>query len=79
MRLLCREPPDAALRSLLLQERYLEQLLATPLLTDHEREIIKWGKNAKITIPKRLSRSGAHTTTYRNATALECLVSHTSL
>ena len=74
-----REPPNAALRSLLLQERYLEQLLATPLLTDHEREIIKWGKNAKITIPKRLSRSGAHTITYRNATALECLVGCISL
>ena len=74
-----RETPNAALQSLLLQERYLEQLLATPLLTDHEREIIKWGKNAKITIPKRLSRSGAHTITYRNATALECLVRCTPL
>ena len=59
----------------LLQERYLEQLLAGPVLTDEERDVIRWGSNAKITIPKRFSKSGTHAKSYRAATAIECLVS----
>lgn len=56
------------------QERYLEQLLAGPILSDEEKDVIRWGNNAKISTPKRFSKSGTHGKTYRAATALECLV-----
>ncbi len=59
----------------LLQERYLEQLMAGPVLSAEEKDVIRWGNNAKITIPKRFSQSGKHAQTYRAATAIECLVS----
>lgn len=58
-----------------LQERYLEQLMAGPFLLAEEQDVVRWGKNAKITIPKRFSQSGKHAQTYRAATAIECLVS----
>lgn len=58
-----------------LQERYLEQLMAGPFLSPEEHDIIRWGGNAKITIPKRFSQSGKHAQTYRAATSIECLVS----
>ena len=61
---------------LLLQERHLEQLLAGPVLSDEERDVIRWGNNAKISIPKRFGKSGTHAKTYRAATAMECLVSY---
>ena len=60
---------------LLLQERHLEQLLAGPVLSDEERDVIRWGNNAKISIPRRFGKSGTHAKTYRAATAMECLVS----
>jgi len=59
----------------LIQERYLEQLMAGPFLSAEEQDVIRWGNNAKITIPKRFSQSGKHAQTYRAATAIECLVS----
>lgn len=59
-----------------LQERYLEQLMAGPFLSAEEQDVVRWGKNAKITIPKRFSQSGKHAQTYRAATAIECLVRH---
>ncbi|KAA6420585.1 MAG: RNA binding, partial [Trebouxia sp. A1-2] len=56
------------------QERYLEQLMAGPVLSAEEKDVIRWGNNAKITIPKRFSQSGKHAQTYRAATAIECLI-----
>ncbi|KAL3130789.1 hypothetical protein ABBQ38_000128 [Trebouxia sp. C0009 RCD-2024] len=56
------------------QERYLEQLVAGPFLSPEEHDIIRWGNNAKITIPKRFSQSGKHAQTYRAATSIECLI-----
>ncbi|DBA72086.1 hypothetical protein WJX79_005192 [Trebouxia sp. C0005] len=58
------------------QERYLEQLMAGPVLSAEEKDVIRWGNNAKITIPKRFSQSGKHAQTYRAATAIECLVGY---
>lgn len=58
------------------QEVYLEQLMAGPFFSAEERDVVRWGTNAKITIPKRFSQSGKHAQTYRAATAIECLVSH---
>lgn len=60
---------------LLPQERHLEQLLAGPVLSDEEKDVIRWGNNAKISIPRRFGKSGSHAKTYRAATAMECLVS----
>ena len=45
-------------------------LLSSPLLTADEREVLRWGHNAKVVAPKRLK----HVDTYKRATALECLV-----
>lgn len=58
------------------QEVYLEQLMAGPFFSAEERDVVRWGNNAKITIPKRFSQSGKHAQTYRAATAIECLVGY---
>lgn len=49
-------------------------LHAGDFLTDEERDVLRWGGNAKVTVPQRFSKSGAHAVTYKRATALECLV-----
>lgn len=64
--------PDKAM---IMQARYLEQLLAGPVLSEEEKGVVQWGKNAKITIPRRFGSNGPHAKTYRAATAIECLVS----
>ena len=69
------EVKGCALMMAVLQERYLEQLMAGPILSPEEHDVIRWGGNAKITIPKRFSQSGKHAQTYRAATSIECLVS----
>lgn len=58
------------------QAAAVEQLTAGPFLTDAERDILRWGRNAKVkAIPKRLTGGGAATAgLYRSATALEVLV-----
>ena len=58
-----------------MQARYLEQLLAGPILSAEERVIIRWGNNAKMTTTKSFAKSGLRLKTYRDATAIECLVS----
>lgn len=56
------------------QEVYYGVLHAGDFLTDEERDVLRWGGNAKVTVPQRFSKSGAHAVTYKRATALECLV-----
>jgi len=55
---------------------YFEVLVCGPLLSEDEREVLKWGHNAKVghNAPKRLTH-GKQLDTYKKATALECLVS----
>ncbi|KAK9821245.1 hypothetical protein WJX74_000535 [Apatococcus lobatus] len=61
------------------QETLLETLLAGPLLSPSEHDIVRWGRNAQTTTPTRFSKSSVHKNTYRNATALECLVGYLHL
>ena len=56
------------------QEIYFGVLVAGDFLTDEERDVLRWGGNAKVTTPARFSKSGSHGRTYMRATALECLV-----
>ena len=56
------------------QETYYELLLAGQFIDEEERTILKWGRNAKVTIPPRFKASGKHAETYKHATAMECLV-----
>lgn len=57
------------------QEVYYGVLHAGDFLTAEERDVLRWGGNAKVTVPPRFSKSGSHAVTYKRATALECLVS----
>lgn len=57
-----------------LQEVYYGVLHAGDFLTDEEQDVLRWGGNAKVTVPPRFSKSGSHAVTYKHATALECLV-----
>ena len=56
------------------QAAALDTLLAGPLLTDEERDVVRWGKNARVSVPKRFAGAGPHAATYRSATAAEALV-----
>ena len=38
----------------LAQETYYELLLAGQFISEEEREVLRWGRNAKVTIPARL-------------------------
>ncbi len=51
-------------------------LMEDSFLTEEELEVLRWGKNATGTSPKRLSQNGLSKEIYRSATAIECLVSH---
>ena len=59
-----------------LQAVLYEVLVSGPLLSDDEREVLRWGHNARVgqNAPKRLTQ-GKQLDTYKKATALECLVS----
>ncbi|KAK9820588.1 hypothetical protein WJX72_011989 [[Myrmecia] bisecta] len=57
-------------------ENLLDVLEAGPFLTDEERDVVRWGRNAKVTVPKRFVGNGRHMQTYKNATAMECLVGY---
>ena len=52
-----------------------EVLVSGPLLSEDEREVLRWGHNARVgqNAPKRLNQ-GKQLDTYKKATALECLV-----
>ena len=56
------------------QETYYELLLAGQFISEEEREVLRWGRNAKVTVPQRFKASGKHGETYKHATAVECLV-----
>ena len=58
------------------QAAAVEQLTAGAFLTEAERDVLRWGRNAKVrAIPKRLTGGGEATAgLYRAATALEVLV-----
>lgn len=59
---------------LVCQEVYYEVLIAGTWLSEEERDVLRWGRNAKVkSVPKRLvaAKSGE---AYRKATAMECLV-----
>lgn len=56
------------------QAAALETLLAGPLLTDEERDVVRWGRNARVSVPRRFAGAGPHAATYRAATAAEALV-----
>ena len=43
-------------------------------LTQEERDVLRWGRNATGTSPKRLSQGAFSKEIYRSATAIECLV-----
>lgn len=60
------------------QAAALETLLAGPLLTPEETDVVRWGRNAKVTVPKRFGAAagGPHADVYRAATALEALVGY---
>lgn len=60
--------------SVFAQEVYYGVLHAGDFLTAEERDVLRWGGNAKVTVPPRFSKSGSHAKTYMRATALECLV-----
>jgi ribonuclease-3 family protein len=60
------------------QDFLLRRLLDSDALTEDERSIVKWGRNAAYgNIPSRLKGKGkgGHGI-YRNASALECLVGY---
>lgn len=58
--------------SVCLQSLHSMALFSGSFLTESERNVLQWGKNAKVKYPSRFSGGGQKT--YRNATALECLV-----
>lgn len=44
-------------------------------LSPEEHDIVRWGRNASGTLPRRLGNNAVKREIYRSATALECLVS----
>lgn len=56
------------------QETYYRLLLSGEFITAEERDILRWGRNAKVNIPARFKANGKHAETYKHATAMECLV-----
>lgn len=59
------------------QQQYYQQLVDhATLLTDEERDVLRWGTNATGTMPKRTTTGALSKESYREATALECLVGY---
>lgn len=50
-------------------------LLGGDFLTETEQDVLRWGRNATGTSPKRMSQNALSKEIYRSATAVECLVS----
>jgi len=57
------------------QSAAYKTLDTSDFLTSEERDVLRWGRNATGTSPKRLSQGGMTKQIYREATAVECLVS----
>jgi ribonuclease III family protein len=45
-------------------------------LMSGEKEVLRWGRNAPGTMPRRLAQAGGTREVYRAATAVECLVGY---
>lgn len=58
------------------QSKAFVKLVEGSILTEREEEILRWGKNASGTLPKRLSADKLKRAVYREATAVECLVGY---
>ena len=66
------------------QDAVLRTLLANEFFTPEETKIVKWGRNASYgNVPTRLrgknkskNKNGGGFATYRNASALECVVGY---
>ncbi|EIE25234.1 ribonuclease III [Coccomyxa subellipsoidea C-169] len=58
------------------QETHYQLLLSGKFITEEEREILRWGRNAKVNVPPRFKASGKHAETYKHATAMECLAGY---
>jgi len=58
------------------QSAAFKHLIETNFLTKEELEVLRWGKNASGSLPKRLNKSKPSREIYREATAIECLVGY---
>lgn len=58
------------------QSDAFKHLVETNFLSKEELEVLRWGKNASGSLPKRLNKSKPAREIYREATALECLVGY---
>ncbi|KAK9814920.1 hypothetical protein WJX73_002089 [Symbiochloris irregularis] len=58
------------------QGLHYQTLRATDFLTEQEQSVLRWGRNANVKVPKRFHQSGLHGQTYKEATAIECLVGY---
>ena len=58
------------------QSEAFGRLVEGGILTEEEQDILRWGKNASGTLPKRLSTDKLKKSVYREATAVECLVGY---
>lgn len=58
------------------QSEAFSKLVDSGILTEEERSVLRWGKNASGTLPKRLSSDRVQRSVYREATAVECLVGY---
>lgn len=56
------------------QATAFENLKEWEKLTEEEGDVLRWGKNASGTLPKRLNKTKVEREIYRQATAMECLV-----
>ena len=56
------------------QSKLHDALKGGTFLTEEEKTILRWGRNATGTLPKRHKQSELTKEVYRNATAIECLV-----
>ena len=66
-------PADVSV-CLLCQGLLYQTLRASEFLSEQEQDVLRWGRNANVKVPKRFSQSGMHGQTYKEATAIECLV-----
>lgn len=58
------------------QSAAFKHLVETNFLSKEELEVLRWGKNASGSLPKRLNKSKPAREIYREATAIECLVGY---
>jgi ribonuclease-3 family protein len=58
------------------QSQAFSKLVDSGILNEEERNVLRWGKNASGTLPRRLSSDKVQRSVYREATAVECLVGY---